>query len=151
MNIYLAENVSHVAVLQRQNYITSNPIMASSMETFPALLALCEGNPPVASRFPSQRAVTRSFDVFFDLRLNMRLNKQLRGRWFDTSSRSLWRHCNAILQILQRGANLQRVIYSEYLIEISNMFVYIPAYGIFVIAGWLKQFDLNQYDRSVIS
>ena len=33
------------------------------METFSALLVLCEGNPPVASGFLSQRPVTRSFDV----------------------------------------------------------------------------------------
>ena len=38
-------------------------------ETFSALLACCEGNPPVTSGFPSQRPVTRSFDVFFNLRL----------------------------------------------------------------------------------
>ena len=35
------------------------------METFFALLALCEGNPPVPDGSPSQRPVTRSFDVFF--------------------------------------------------------------------------------------
>ena len=29
--------------------------------------------------FPTQRPVTRSFDVFFDLRLNKRLSKQPRG------------------------------------------------------------------------
>ena len=28
------------------------------------------------SEFPTQRPVTRSFDVFFDLRLNKRLSKQ---------------------------------------------------------------------------
>ena len=33
------------------------------METFFALLALCEGNPPVTGGFPSQRPVTRSFDL----------------------------------------------------------------------------------------
>ena len=31
-----------------------------------ALLAICEGNPPVTGGFPSQRPVTLSFDVFFD-------------------------------------------------------------------------------------
>ena len=30
----------------------------------------------------------------FDLRLNKRLSIQSRSRWFETSSRSLWRHCN---------------------------------------------------------
>ena len=31
---------------------------------------------------------------FFDLRLKKRLGKQSRRRWFETPSRSLWRHCN---------------------------------------------------------
>ena len=35
------------------------------METFSALLALCAGNSPVTGEFPSQRPVTRSFDIFF--------------------------------------------------------------------------------------
>ena len=46
------------------------------METFSALLAICAGNSPVTSELPSQRPVTRSFDVFVDLRLNNRLSKQ---------------------------------------------------------------------------
>ena len=44
--------------------------------------------------FPSQRPVTRSFDVFFDLRPNKRLSKQPWGWWFETPSWSLWRQCN---------------------------------------------------------
>ena len=44
--------------------------------------------------FPTQRPVTRSFDVFFDLRLNKRLSKQPWGWWFETPSWSLLRHCN---------------------------------------------------------
>ena len=63
-------------------------------ETFSALLALCAGNPPVSGEFRSQRPVTRSFDVSFDLRLIKRLSKHSRGWWFDTLSRPLWRHCN---------------------------------------------------------
>ena len=46
------------------------------METLSALLALCAGNSPVTGEFPAQKPVTRSFDVFFDLRLSARLNKQ---------------------------------------------------------------------------
>ena len=46
--------------------------------------------------FPTQRPVTRSFDVFFDLRLNKRLSKQPWGWWFETPSWSLWRQCNVI-------------------------------------------------------
>ena len=44
--------------------------------------------------FPTQRPVTRSFDVFFDLRLNKRLSRQPWGWWFETPSWSLWRQCN---------------------------------------------------------
>ena len=40
------------------------------MATFSALLAICAGNSSVTGEFPTQRPVTRSFDVFFDLRLN---------------------------------------------------------------------------------
>ena len=54
------------------------------METFPMLLGLCEENPPVSGVFASQKLVTWGFDVFFDLRLNKRLSKQLRRRWFKT-------------------------------------------------------------------
>ena len=62
------------------------------METLSPLLAICAGNSPVPGEFPTQRPVTRSFDVFFDLRLNKRLSKQWRGWWFETLSCSLWRH-----------------------------------------------------------
>ena len=44
--------------------------------------------------FPTQRPVTRNFDVFFDLRLNKRLSKQPWGWWFETLSWSLWRQRN---------------------------------------------------------
>ena len=66
------------------------------METFFALLALCVVNSPVTGEFPSHKPVTRSFDVFFDLRLNKPLSEQSWGWWFGTPSRSLWRHCNVI-------------------------------------------------------
>ena len=47
------------------------------MEKISALLALCARNSPVSGEVPTQRPVPRSFDVFFDLRLNKRLSKQL--------------------------------------------------------------------------
>ena len=52
---------------------------------------------PFIGEFPWQRPETRSFDVVFDLRLNKCLSKQSRPRWFETLSRSLWRHCNGML------------------------------------------------------
>ena len=70
------------------------------METFSAILAICAGNSPVPGEFPAQRPVTRSFDVFFDLRLNKQLSKQLWGWWFETLSHPLWRHCNGEYIIL---------------------------------------------------
>ena len=64
------------------------------MRTFSAFLALCEGNSPVTGEFPSQRPVTRSFDVFIDLRLNKRLSKLPKRWWCETPLRPLWHHCN---------------------------------------------------------
>ena len=66
------------------------------METFSTLLGICAGNSPVPGEFPAKRPVTRSLDVFFDLRLNQRLSKQSWGWWFETLPRPLWRHCNVI-------------------------------------------------------
>ena len=50
------------------------------MEAFSVLLAICAGNSPVTGEFPSQGPVTRSFDDFFDLRLNKRWSKQSKRR-----------------------------------------------------------------------
>ena len=69
----------------------------NQMETFSALLAICAGNSPVPGDFPTQRPVTRSFDVYFDMRPNKRLSKQSWGWWFETLSHPFWRHRNAIL------------------------------------------------------
>ena len=67
------------------------------METFAASLALCVGNPLVTGGFPPQWPMMRCLDVFFDLRMNKRLSKQSKRRWFETPSFSLWRACNASL------------------------------------------------------
>ena len=53
-------------------------MMTSSMEAF-FELAISAGNSPVTGKFPAQRPVTLSFDVFFDLRLNERFSKQSWG------------------------------------------------------------------------
>ena len=66
------------------------------METFSALLAIYAGYSPVTGEFLAQRPVTQSFDVFFDLHLNKRLNKQSPGWWFEIPLRPLWRHCNEL-------------------------------------------------------
>ena len=46
---------------------------------------------PVPGEFPSQRPVTRSFDVFFDLCLNKQVSKRSWGWWSETPPSSLWR------------------------------------------------------------
>ena len=60
-------------------------VMSSNGNIFRVTGHLCR-------EFPAQRPVTQSFDVFFDLRLNKGYSKQSWGWWFETLSRSLWRH-----------------------------------------------------------
>ena len=69
-------------------------IMASWNGNIFHVTGLCAGNSPVNGEFPSQRPVMRSFENVFDLCLNKRSSKLSRRRWFETQSRSLWRHCN---------------------------------------------------------
>ena len=86
-------------ITEASQYIMGNVKIAwwrHQMETFSALLAICAGNSPVPGEFPTQRPVTRSFDVFFDLRLNKRLSKQSWDWWLETLSRPLWRHRNVM-------------------------------------------------------
>ena len=66
------------------------------METFSALQTFCAGNSPATGEFPTQRPVTRGFDVFFDLRLNKKMSKQLWGWLFETPLCPLSRHCNDV-------------------------------------------------------
>ena len=72
-------------------FIIFIPRWRHQMETFSASLAICARNSPVIGEFRAQRPVTRSFDVFFDLRPN----KHWWGWWIETPSHPLWRHCNA--------------------------------------------------------
>ena len=101
LNITSISRWCHVCMKPHPLHITS--WWRHQMETFSALLVIYVGNSPVPGEFPTQRPVTRSFDVFFDLHLNKRLSKQSWCRWFETPSRSLWRHRNA-----KRISNIQR-------------------------------------------
>ena len=49
------------------------------METFSLLLAICAGNSPVPGEFPAQNPVTRSFHVFFYLRIKDWVNNGKAG------------------------------------------------------------------------
>ena len=91
------------------------------METFSALLSLCEGNSLVTGGFPSQRPVTRSFDVFYYLRLNKRLSKQSTRRWYEAPSRSLWRHSNVIGLPNLSKCQIQQLHWWIHLVLVSYM------------------------------
>ena len=91
MHIFRSTGIVH---LLSEQFIHSS-WWRHQMETFSAWLAFCAGNSPVFGGFPSHRSVTRSFGVFFDLRLNKRLKTQSTRRWFDMPSHSLWRHSTA--------------------------------------------------------
>ena len=57
-------------------------------------------------------AVTRSFDVFFDLRLNKRLRRLSRRRCFETTSRSTWPHkWHVTLAAITVTSNLMSYLY----------------------------------------
>ena len=79
------------------------------METFSALLAICAGNSPVPVEFPTQRPVTRSFGVFFDLRPNKRLNNnredgdlRRHSAHYDViAMRYTERHCYSMVDFLE--------------------------------------------------
>ena len=92
-------------------YRTVLKIMMTSTNgnIFFALLALCAGNSLVTGEFPLQRLVTRSFDVFFELQVNKRLNQQSWGWWIEMPSRSLWRHGNVNLSC-QRHVKIGSVL-----------------------------------------
>ena len=49
--------------------------------------------------FPTQRPVTRSFDVFFDPCLNKRLGKHSWGWWLEPPSCPLWRQSKSMCQL----------------------------------------------------
>ena len=95
---YPCFNVSSVKPKLKLGYglvITSHIMMTSSNGNIFWVTDPLRGEFTVTGEFPSQRTVTRSFDVFFDLHLNRRLSKQSRRQWFEAPSRLLWRHCNA--------------------------------------------------------
>ena len=76
------------------SYISEVTMMTSSNgNIFRVTGPLC-GEFPGHRWIPLTKARDASFDIFFDLSLNKRLSKQSWGWWFETPSRSLWRHCN---------------------------------------------------------
>ena len=87
--------------------------MTSSNGNIFRLTGLLCGDLTGPGEFPAHKPVTRNFDVFFDLRPNKRLSKQPWGRWFETTSWSLRRQCDAgIWQLV--GDDTERTSPSPY-------------------------------------
>ena len=76
--------------------ISHLPWWRHQMETYSALWAIYAGNSPTTA----QRPVTRSFVVFFDLRLIKWLSKHSRCWWFEMPSHPLWSRCNGPRSIM---------------------------------------------------
>ena len=70
--------------------------------------------------FPSQRPVTRSFAIFFDLHLNKRLSKQSRRRWFEMPPHSLWWY---LIDLVAPQDGLSSVLrfYIDYWLSINSL------------------------------
>ena len=91
---FLQKDIS-VSVYRYQYKVhTRNIMMTPSNGNIFRVTGLCAGNSPVSGEFPSQRPVTRSFNIFFDLCMNKWLSKQSWGSWFETPSCPFWHHCN---------------------------------------------------------
>ena len=75
--------------------VTRNAWWRRQMETFLRYWSFVRGihRSPVNSPHKCQ---WRASLMFFYRRLNKHLGKQSWGRWFETPSHSLWRHCNGL-------------------------------------------------------
>ena len=95
-NVFLCYNKSHQSIgadsitTTKQNIAVRIHDDVIKWKHFARYCPLCREFTGV---FPSQGTVVWSFDVSFDLSLNKLLSKQLTCRWFETPSRSFWRHC----------------------------------------------------------
>ena len=140
VNISSVKNYDNLTVenwLSFVNSWVSVPWWRHQMEAFSALRPFV--NSPVPGEFPVQRPVTRSFDVFFDLRLNKPLSKQSWGWWFETLSPPLWRHCNdCALQI--RGIYLTMYSCIKWISKLPGSFE----------IRWVRQFLVNVFCRLIM-
>ena len=85
------------------------------MEPVSALLA-CD------TWIPLTKPVTRSFDFCY-LRLNKRLSKQSRRRWFERPLCSLWRHSNETSTCLYTKASTRTVCNNTHLLNPVNGYI----------------------------
>ena len=86
-NINVNEIVRQTPLQDRKFCLRQNMMTSSNGNIFRVTGHLC-------GEFPTQRPVTRNFDVYFDLSPNKRLSKHSWCWWSETPSGSLWRHRN---------------------------------------------------------
>ena len=121
---------------------------------FPRCWPCVRGYSLVTDEFPTQRPVTRSFDVFFDLHLNKRLNKRWGGWWIKTPSLPLWCHCNVYSKYLYFEIYIQ-TSYDPIMLEAgtSVMFLLYQSVRHESESGWFKSpsdrdiFCLKNFDN----
>ena len=132
---------------------SSLPWWRHQMETFSASLAICVWNSSVTGELPAQRSVTRSYDAFFDLRLNKCLSKESWGWWFETPSRPVWRHCNTVYVLVcvqplwsRHSADYEvRMIYQSAINIYNVTYVFADLTRLFDIAFRLESFPSVHY------
>ena len=81
---YGYESLIDVGTILQYQTITYDNMMTSSNGNIFRITVPLFGEFTGPGEFPTQRPVTRSFDIFFYLRLNKRLSKQPWGWWFET-------------------------------------------------------------------
>ena len=139
---FTAANVNHLVYIFVRRKRVAKKIKSwwrHQMETFSALLVLCEVNSPVTGELPSQRPVTRSYDVFFALRLNKRLSKQSIRLWFEMPSSPLGRNCNV------PSCNFHRAYIVSVFFVSQWIFVTNPDFQIYIkipVMLWYQYSDL---------
>ena len=93
INDFSLTSQMQVYVFTQCRSLKSIYMMTSSNGRFFCVTGPCGGgDSPVTGEFPASEAELWCF--LCDLPLNKRLSKQSRRRWFETPSRTLWRHCN---------------------------------------------------------
>ena len=100
----------------------------------------------LCGEFPWQKPVMPSIDIFFDLRLNKRLSQQSWGWWFETQSRSLWRHCSvqSVLWVINFAHMKTKVMTSTKRISLSKSVKT-------VASTWTQRINLAHYSDVIVT
>ena len=85
--VFLMIKILYIAWFEYQLSFEKKSIITKGMMTSSNQMEIFSAFVRGIHQFPLQRPKTRSFGVFFDLRLNKRMSKQLRCRLFETPSR----------------------------------------------------------------